>query len=195
MHKRLILGSTSPRRQEILSFFSFPFEQLSPYFAEELVPFEGDPISYANTISKGKADSLASRYPQAVILTADTIVFKEGKLFLKPSDDDEALAMLTELNGSWHSVFTSVTVHSGDQQWTQCEETKVLFHTLSPEQLKFYHKAFKGTDKSGGYGIQTGGSVIVKRMEGCFYNVMGLPLGTVRILLEKGGIDLWHYLT
>ncbi len=83
MSKRLILGSTSPRRQEILSFFSFPFEQLSPHFAEELVPFEGDPISYANILSKGKAESLAFRYPQAVILAADTIVFKDGKLFLK----------------------------------------------------------------------------------------------------------------
>ena len=75
---RLILGSQSPQRREILSFYALPFEQISSHFAEELVPYEGDPIKYAETIAKGKADSLALRFPKAVVLTADTVVFKGG---------------------------------------------------------------------------------------------------------------------
>lgn len=194
MPRRLILGSQSPRRREILSFFSLPFEQISPHFAEESIPFEGNPQSYANILSKGKANSLIHRFPEAVILTADTVVFKDGKLFNKPADDEEALYMLKELNGSWHSVFTSVTTRTKEMEYTECEETKVLFHTLTDRQLALYHQAFKGTDKAGGYGIQMGGSVIVKRMEGCFYNVMGLPIASVSSVLKHAGIDLWHFL-
>jgi len=191
---RLILGSQSPRRREILSYFSLPFEQLTSHFAEELVPFEGDPVAYAQTLSKGKATSLAPRYPKATILTADTCVFKDGTMMGKPSDDGEAFEMLSTLNGSWHTVYTAVTAQCGEKEVTTCEETKVLFHQVSVEELRHYHQAFKGTDKAGGYGIQMGGSVIVKRMEGCFYNVMGLPISATCQVLREVGIDLWRFL-
>lgn len=191
---RLILGSQSPRRKEILSFFSYPFEQTSPNFAEELVPYTGDPIEYAKILSKGKAQSLASHFPKAAILTADTLVYKDEKIMGKPSDEDAAFEMLKKLNGSWHTVFTSVTALLGNKEVTDCAETKILFHPLSPFQLKQYHQAFKGTDKAGGYSIQMGGSVIVKRIEGCFYNVMGLPISLTCKVLGEIGIDLWRYL-
>lgn len=191
---RLILGSQSPRRKEILSFFSIPFEQMSPHFAEELVPFEGDPITYAQTLSKAKAASIAPRHPQAVVLAADTIVFKEGNILGKPADHQEAFSMLQTLNGTWHTVYTAVTAQKGKKEITGIEETKILFHSLSDKELLHYHNAFKGTDKAGGYGIQMAGSVIVKRMEGCFYNVMGLPISETCRVLREMGIDLWHYL-
>ena len=191
---RLILGSQSPRRCEILRFFTIPFEQIASYFAEELVPFEGDPVLYASLLSKGKASSLIVRYPEAVILTADTVVYKEGKIFNKPANEQENFAMLKELNGSWHSVFTAVTATNGIHICTVCEETRVQFHHLSDSQLQLYHRAFQGTDKAGGYGIQMGGSVIVERMDGCFYNVMGLPTHALQQVLNEVGIDLWHYL-
>lgn len=191
---RLILGSQSPQRREILGYYSIPFEQVSPHFAEELVPFEGDPAEYAKTIAVGKAASLAPRFPKAVVLTADTVVFKEGRIFNKPANEQENFEMLTELNGSWHSVFTAVTAQSGKIRATAHEETRVQFHTLSDAELKIYHQAFKGTDKAGGYSIQMGGSVIVKRMEGCFYNAMGLPLAALQIVLKEVKINLWDYL-
>ena len=103
--------------------------------------------------------------------------------------------MLKELNGSWHSVFTAVTVQKEKKQWALCEETRVQFHSLSASELHRYHLAFKGTDKAGGYSIQKGGSVIVKRMEGCFYNGMGLPISILQTLLKEAGINLWEYLT
>lgn len=194
MSQRLILGSQSPRRREILSFFSYPFEQISPNFAEELVSFEGDVEAYTKKLSTGKANSLIHRFPKATILTADTVVFKDGKIFNKPANDEEALKMLREFNGSWQSVFTSVTARNHEIESTDCEETKVLFHKVTETQLRLYHEAFNGNDKAGGYGIQMGGSVIVKRMEGCFYNVMGLPIAAVCTVLKKVGIDLWHSL-
>ncbi len=191
---RLILGSQSPRRREILNFFSIPFEQIASHFAEELVPFEGDPVFYASSLSEGKASSLITHYPKAVILTADTVVFKEGKIFNKPADEQENFAMLKELNGSWHSVFTAVTAINGIHTCTVCEETRVQFHNLTDPQLHLYHRAFQGTDKAGGYSIQLGGSLIVKRMEGCFYNAMGLPTHALQKVLNEVGINLWHYL-
>ncbi len=191
---RLILGSQSPRRKEILGFFSIPFEQISSHFAEELVPFEGDPVAYAKILAKGKAASLKSRFPKAVILTADTIVYHEGKILGKPKDDQESFSMLSSLNGSWHTVYTAVTAQCDGKEATACAETRVLFHKVSENALKQYHLAFKGSDKAGGYGIQMGGSVIVNRMEGCFYNVMGLPISETCTVLSEMGIDLWHYL-
>jgi septum formation protein len=192
---RLILGSQSPQRREILSFYSLPFEQISPNFAEELVPFEGDPILYAQTIALGKAHSLASRYENSIIITADTVVYKENKIFNKPADEAENFAMLKELNGSWHSVFTAVTVQKGKQHHVATAETRVQFHALNDDELRNYHRAFKGSDKAGGYSIQKGGSVIVKRIEGCFYNVVGLPISIVQLLLKEVGINLWDYLS
>jgi septum formation protein len=191
---RLILGSQSPRRREILSFFSLPFEQVSAHFDEESVPFEGDPVKYAKTLSEGKANSLMNRFPNAVILTADTVVFKEGKIFNKPANEEENFAILQELNGSWHSVFTSITTTYDSLKITECDETRVQFHKLNETQLQSYHKAFQGNDKAGGYGIQEAGSIIVKRIEGCFYNVMGLPLNALQKVLKPVGIDLWQYL-
>jgi septum formation protein len=191
---RLILGSQSPRRREILSFFSLPFEQVASHFAEERIPFTGDPIAYASTLSEGKGASLAPHYPKAIILTADTVVFKEGRIFNKPSDEGENLAMLKTLMGSWHSVFTAVTARLGNQKATQCQETHIQFRHLNEEELHLYHQSFKGCDKAGGYSVQMGGNLIIQRMEGCFYNAMGLPLQGLQTVLKEVGIDLWHYL-
>lgn len=189
----LILGSQSPRRKEILEFFKLPFEQHSPPYDESSLPFEGDPISYVQELAKGKALSLQSKFPDKVIVTADTIVFKEGKLFCKPESDKESFEMLKTFNGSWHTVYTAVCAMQGKKIALDYEETQVLFHQLTEEQLHHYHIAFQGKDKAGGYGIQMGGSIIIKRIEGCFYNVMGLPITALRNALLEMGVDLWHY--
>ncbi len=190
----IILGSQSPQRKQILSFYSLPFVQISSDFAEETVPFRGDPVAYASEIARGKAEALAPRFPEHVILTADTVVYKEGKVFNKPKDEAENFEMLKEFNGSWHSVFTAVVARKGTVESCECRETRVLFRDLSHEELVGYHKAFQGTDKAGGYSVQLGGSVIVKRIEGCFYNVVGLPTTAVQKVLKDVGINLWDYL-
>ncbi len=194
MNLPLILGSQSPRRKEILGFFSIPFTQAISGFDEEAVPFQGDPVSYVKTLSEGKSAALASHYPDSVILTADTVVYQNGKIFNKPANDAEALQMLDGFVGSWQSVFTSITVRQGAKVFTEVEETKVLFNTPSKDQLRHYHKKLHSADFAGGYGVQMAGSLIINRIEGCFYNIMGLPINTLSRTLAKVDIDLWCYL-
>lgn len=191
---RLILGSQSPRRREILDFFSIPYEQISSNFDEASVPFKGDPAQYAEEIATGKAATLSEMYPDATILTADTVVYKEGSCYGKPLDDQDAFRMLSELSGGWHSVFSAVVLKQGAWQKALVEETRVLFNDLTPDQIKTYLQALHWADKAGGYAIQLTGSLIVRRIEGCYYNVMGLPINSLRSLLENKGIDLWAYL-
>lgn len=190
---QLILGSQSPRRREILSFFNIPFRQVSPNFDEEAIPFHNNPQEYVQILAKGKADSLAHQFPQAVVLTADTIVYREGKIYGKPRDQHEAFEFLKELSGKWHSVFTGLTVSFKGQDFQTLEETRVLFNSLTEEQMQQYHHALIFSDKAGGYMIQGAGSLIVKRIEGCYYNVVGLPINALCSVLGQVGIDLWQH--
>jgi septum formation protein len=190
----IILGSNSPRRREILNFFSIPFRQISPEFDESQVLFKSDPVSFVSEVARRKALCLMERFPDDVILTADTIVYRKGRLFLKPESMEEAHEMLKELSGKEHQVFTGVCVAKKNKCFVEAEESRVFFHELTEPQMHAYHSHFLPLDKAGGYAIQKGGSLIVKRIEGCYYNIMGLPIHTVRRLLLKAGIDLWDYL-
>jgi septum formation protein len=190
----IILGSQSPRRKEILSSFSLAFTQVTSNFDEDSIPFSGNPASFACRLSKGKAYALQPLYPNAVILTADTIVYREGKIYGKPENVDTAFRTLSELEGKWHSVFTGLTLLFEKHEYHQAEETKVLFNPLTSNQIKAYNQTSYWSDKAGGYGIQMGGGIVIKKIEGCFYNVLGLPINAVRELLQKIGIDLWEYL-
>jgi len=191
---KLILGSQSPRRRDILNFFSLPFEQITPDFDETQVVFHGDPVTFVCEVAKRKALCLQERFPKEPILTADTIVFREGKLYMKPDSLDEAFIMLSELAGKKHSVFTAVCVAKGSERWVEAQQTSVSFHELTASQIHNYHQRFNPLDKAGSYAIQGGGAIIVKRIEGCYYNIMGLPFDTTRRLLSKIGIELWDYL-
>lgn len=191
---RLILGSQSPRRREILDYFALPFEQIGSNFDEDSVPFKGDGGAYATILAKAKAENLGLLYPEAVILTADTVVTKNGKSYGKPANEEDAFKSLSELAGAWHSVFTAVAVWKEGAMINSVEETKVLFNPLTPLQIRRYLEALHWADKAGGYAIQLAGSLIVRRIEGCYYNVMGLPIHTVSTLLHQVGIDLWDHL-
>lgn len=191
---RLILGSQSPRRKEILSYFALPFEQVSPTFDEASVPFSGDPAAYVCEVAEGKACALAKKFPNALILTADTTVFKSGKIYGKPATAEEAFQALSELAGQWHTVFTGISLYSPNKLWNGVEETKVLFNSLTPEQIRHYHTKLHWSDKAGGYAIQMAGGLAIKKIDGCYYNAMGLPVNSVRTLLLNAGIDLWDYL-
>lgn len=190
----LILGSTSPRRKEILSYFNIPFRQESPDFDESQVLFQGDPAAFVQEVAKRKAQCLASRFPREPILTADTTVYQGGRIFLKPESMEEAETMLAELAGKEHRVYTGVAIAKGGELFTDAAETAVEFHELTQDQIRAYHRCNGPLDKAGAYAIQKGGSLIVKRIEGCYYNIMGLPLQPAYRLLLKVGIDLWNYL-
>lgn len=191
---RLILGSASPRRKEILSFFSLPFEQIPSDFPEETVHFKNDPIAYVKTLSEKKGESLSQAHPDALILTADTAVFCKGKVYNKPKDKEEAFQFLSELSGNWHDIFTGIALRKGETFYSAVENTRVLFHPLTPKQIKTYHHHFFFADKSGGFAVEGSGNIIVKRIEGCYYNILGLPMNALRELFSQMGVDLWDHI-
>ena len=191
---QIILGSQSPRRKEILDYFSLPFIQVASHFDEDSISFDGYPAEYARTLAIEKGRCLRLAYPEAVIITADTVVFHAGKSYGKPADEKDAFRMLSELSGNWHSVFTALGVRKGVQEYAAVEETKVLFNPLSPEQIRTYFNATHLMDKAGSYAIQTVGGLIVRKIEGCYYNVMGMPVNSLQKLLSLVEVDLWAYM-
>ena len=191
---RYILGSASPRRKEILDQFTLPFEQAASGFDEESIPFNGQPESYACALSSAKAAALQSKYPHALILTADTVVWKNKKIFGKPKDRADAFRILKELSGGWHSVFTGLTISHDNRLIHRFEETRVLFNDLNDEQIERYLDKLHWADKAGSYAIQSSGGMVVRKIDGCYYNVLGLPINTLRELLAQCGIDLWKYI-
>lgn len=191
---QIILGSQSPRRKEILEYFSLPFIQVPSGFDEETIEYQGDPTKYAVTLSQKKAEVLALSYSKEIILTADSVVFCEGKVYNKPGSAEEAYSYLEDFGGRWQSVFTGVTVRKGSAVFSGYEETRLLFHKLTSDQIQKFHKHCYFLDKAGGYAIEKSGNLIVSRIEGCYYNVLGLPMNTTRNLLLNLGIDLWDFL-
>lgn len=191
---RIILGSQSPRRKEILSFFDIPFEQIASQYDEDDHIFTGDPVDYVKTLSHGKALDLHGQYSEAAVLTADTIVYKNGKIYGKPRDRVEAMANLAELQGSWHSVYTGLSLFYEGNQYDVVEETRVLFNPLTHQEINLYLDQLQWADKAGGYAIQMGGGLIVKKIDGCYYNVMGMPLNALRSIFNNIGIDLWEHM-
>ena len=191
---RLILGSQSPRRKEILSFFAVPFVQIPSAFDESSVPFLGNPVDYVQELSLKKGQTLAQSFPNDILLTADTVVYFQGNIYNKPKNTAEAFEMLKQLSGQWHQVFTAVTISKLGEIFSGIEETKILFHSLTDNQIRLYHQSCDFLDKAGAYAIQQAGSIPIARIDGCYYNVMGLPINTTRELLLKAGIDLWKHL-
>jgi len=190
----LLLGSQSPRRKEILGFFSLPFKQVASAFDEDSIPYAGDAAKLAKDLALAKAKVLAKSYPNDTILTADTVVAIDGTTLGKPANEEESKQMLTRLCGRWHSVITAVVSYKDGNYFTDEEETKVLCNILTPDEIHRYMRVHALQDKAGGYAIQKSGSMLVRRIEGCYYNVCGLPINATRRILKKVGIDLWDYL-
>ena len=189
----IVLGSQSPRRKEILEFFHLPFTVASSDFDESSIPFDSSPEEFVKTQAKEKALSLQSRYPQDLIITADTTVYLNNKLFQKPLHEEEAFSFLKELSGRTHAVCTAVAILYQGKLLSDVAVTKVTFHSLTDTQIRQYIVVTNPLDKAGAYGIQGLGSLIVSKIEGCYYNVVGLPIYTLYKLLKNFGIDLWDY--
>ncbi len=188
----LTLASSSARRIEILSYFSYPFVQCSPDFNEEEQLFHGDPIAYVEMLSQGKARSINDT--ESIILSADSIVYFDNKLYEKPKHREEATEFLTALSGQTHSVFTAVCARYQGKESTLTEETKVSFRSLTQKHIQSYLDGISFLDKAGAYAVQRSGTLIVKKVDGCFYNVMGLPIHACAEVLKDMGIDLWDYI-
>lgn len=175
----------------LLELLGISARQITSGFEEESIEFRGDPEAYTKQIASGKAKIIAERFPQALVIAADTTVYARGHILNKPRDSQEAKWMLETLSGISHSVFTGVSVIYEGQEITKSEKTTVRFAPLREEQIEYYIKTQPIWDKAGGYTISGPAALFIERIEGCYYNVVGLPLNVLSGMLEQLKIDIW----
>jgi septum formation protein len=174
---QLILGSNSPRRHELLTSLGFKFLN-KPIHADESFPIDLLAEEIPLYLAEKKADAYEEELKDTdILITADTIVWCEGKVFNKPANFVEGKAMLEALSGKMHEVFTGVCLKSGNKQTTFYDVSKVYFKKLKAEEIEYYLMNFSPYDKAGSYGVQDWlGYIGIDKIEGSFYNVMGLPV-------------------
>lgn len=182
--RRVLLASESPRRRELMVLSEIPFTTTSCLLKETLDP----ELSIEKAVEKlafEKADAVFHRYPEEFIIGADTIVVCDGEVFGKPKDNEDAERMLRKLSGKTHQVITGVALVAKDVKECFHEVTDVTFYDLEDEEIKRYAKSKEPHDKAGAYAIQGKGLTFVKKINGDFYNVVGLPMASLYKRLKK----------
>lgn len=190
---RLILASQSPRRRALLEQIGVPqFDILVPDVDESYDPTL-TPQEIVCSICRKKAEAalILASDPDAIIITADTMVFLDGMRLGKPTDEADAAQMLRSLSGRTHTVCTGVSVARGERIETQAETTAVTFRTLTDAEITAYIASGDPMDKAGAYGIQGKPALFVRGIEGDYFNVMGLPLHRLGQMLKLFDLDLF----
>ena len=184
---RLLLASQSPRRRELIAGSDIPFTLTERYECEEHYPATLPAEEVPAYLSRLKSESYPTPLqPNDILLTADTVVILEGEVLGKPKDREDALRMVARLAGNRHTVVTGVTLRTATRIETFSAESDVWFRPLSEEEIAYYVDTYRPFDKAGSYGIQEWiGYVGIERIDGSFYNVMGLPIQRLYVELEK----------
>lgn len=188
---RLILASASPRRKALLERLGIPFAvQVSQ--AEEKVDPSWSPEETARRLALLKAQDVAGEAKEALVIGADTIVVLDGEILGKPASPEEAKDMLRRLSGRRHEVITGLAlIDTASGAVDHCHETTIVwFRHLAEEEIDWYVATGEPLDKAGAYGIQGKGALLVERIEGCYFNVVGLPLTRLYLLLRAKGFKL-----
>ncbi len=190
--RRLILASTSPRRRELLEKLGCSF-QVESGGVEEESSSAASPAEHVSTLALRKALGAASGVKGAVVVAADTVVVLDGLILEKPGTPERAREMLVALSGNEHQVVTGLAVVDADSGTVEQDvvTTRVRFRHLGEELIGRYVATGEPLDKAGAYAIQGRGALLVDSIEGCYYNVVGLPLSALSRLLEKFGMDLF----
>ncbi len=191
MARRIVLASASPRRRELLEQVGLEFS-IDPGEVDERVPAGEEPGHLVLRLALDKATSVARRHPGAVVIGADTVVVLDGTVLGKPSDVDHARAMLRLLAGAAHRVLTGVAVvdaFSGRRR-SEYEETLVWMRPYTEQEIERYLATGEPMGKAGAYAIQGRGALLVRRIEGCYANVVGMPLVLLASLLENFGVSI-----
>lgn len=175
---KLILGSASPRRQELLKSLGFEFRNQPVKVDETIWPKDLQAQEIPIYLAELKADAYEEELKEdELLITADTVVWCEGKVFNKPENFAEGKKMLETLSGKMHEVFTAVCLKSANKQTTFYDVSKVYFKKLKTDEIEYYLTNFSPYDKAGGYGVQDWiGYIGIDKIDGSFYNVMGLPV-------------------
>ena len=188
---KIVLASASPRRHELLGRIGITEFDIRVPEVEESFPEGLTPQQVVEHISREKAEAAAKLCTDdEIVITADTMVFLDHERLGKPRDEADALRMLTALQGRHHTVCTGVTVRRGDQIITESETTQVYFRSAAKEELLAYIATGEPMDKAGAYGIQGKGALLVEKLDGDFFNVMGLPVLRLSRMLAHFGIKL-----
>lgn len=187
VQRDLVLASRSPRRISILRGLDFEFEVVPAEDHVENGHSCDDPFERAEARARLKAVNVAARYPEATVIGADTVVIIDGEVLEKPADDEEAAAFLEKLSGREHVVVTGVAIvrRRDGLELSGSETTRVLFRELSADEIRGYVASGEGRDKAGSYAVQGLGAGLVRSIDGCFYNVVGLPVSLLFGLLRK----------
>jgi septum formation protein len=180
----LILASASPRRRDLLLQAGLTFSVFAADIDETHLPGE-DPVTYVQRLAVSKARALHAAHPHAIVLGADTTVVSNGRLLGKPAHRAEAEAMLTSLSGKMHQVHTGIALVSAAQTLQHVETTSVFFTDIPALELARYLDSGDSLDKAGAYGIQGYASRWIHRIEGDYFNVMGLPIAATVNLLRS----------
>ncbi|MCL1829144.1 MAG: Maf family protein [Oscillospiraceae bacterium] len=187
----IILASGSARRRELFEMLKVRDFKIIPAEGQEIPAPGQTPEKQAALIAAAKAREVAALCAEEdVIVAADTIVVTDGEVFGKPYDRKQAAFMLSELSGKTHTVYTGVTVIKGASETTEVEATNVRFRKLDDREIRDYVESGEPDDKAGAYGIQGRGALFVESISGDFFNVMGLPLCRLGLMLKKLGVDL-----
>ncbi len=189
--KTIVLASASPRRKELLKKLGLKFK-VEPSDYEEERHYELEPYELARKLSLAKARDVATKYENAIIIAADTFGILDDKVLGKPHNEAEAKKILEMISGRCHSVITGFTIIDTESNKTlsRSVETKVFIKKLTPAEISAYVKLKEPLDKAGAYAIQGLGSVIVERIEGDYYNVIGLPLAALAESLREFGVNI-----
>ncbi len=185
----LILASSSPRRKELLESLHLTFE-VSSSNVDESFQSEWPPEEIVMELARRKAQYVAKQHPSAYVIGSDTIVVADGQVLGKPKTEQEAVAMLESLSGRTHAVYTGVTIISPTEYTHFFEKTDVEFWELTADEILSYVDTKEPLDKAGAYGIQGYGRLLVKRINGDYYSVVGLPLSKTIRELKKLGFQL-----
>ena len=189
---KIILASSSPRRKELLQRLDYPFDIILPDVDESILTLGNNPKKYCITLAEMKTKNISQKYPQALVIGADTIVVLGGQILNKPDDRVQAKNMLSMLSGQTHQVYTGVCLKwmENNIQHTFAEITLVTFRKLNKQEILYYIDTYPPYDKAGSYGIQDWSAVYVKNIQGCYDNVVGFPLSRFYHELKKMGINL-----
>ncbi|MHB0886073.1 MAG: Maf family protein [Bacillota bacterium] len=190
MDKHLILASTSPRRKALLEQVGADFEVIPSELKES--PIIGTPVQQARALALDKARAVAAGRSSGLIIGADTIVVVNSAILGKPRDRREARTMLRLLAGRRHQVITGLAViaAAAGREVVAHEESAVWIRSLADDEIERYVASGEPDDKAGGYAVQGLGSLLVERIEGCYYNVVGLPLVRLDRMLTEFGVHL-----
>jgi septum formation protein len=189
--EKIILASQSPRRIGLLKQIGLEFE-IDPSNYEEDMTLDMEPRKLAEHLSLGKAKDVAERHKNSIIISADTIIAVDDEVFGKPKTPEKAKYMLQKLSGRAHSVITGFTIIDTEtnKQISKSVETKVYFKNLSEEEMDAYIATGEPLDKGGGYAIQGIAALFVKKIEGDYFNIVGLPIIALTDELKNFGIKI-----